>query len=317
MSVITVTGMTPRRMANLCSYLHLYGDEGMPEAQMRMLLAVRARDPMDRTPAAEVDPADADMRQGAPVAVGEVLAESRKLGVIERTDDDGRSARLRVSSALRPYTATCLLDAVEMCLTRLEEARAAEQERVPAALAWLLEQDPTHPLLMGTNEDVRGRQAGQFGDVRADLDLTNAARIDNARYWATYLGLGWTLASAETTSRRLFVPDPTVALLRHLPAALRPGVRTPVGEAVQGLAERCPVLDGGTVRVEIAAAMLPTAQRPPGVISRSTSVALTRLERRGVLRFEDLSDAAETVLLDCWPDQRRVSHITLVRAEAA
>jgi hypothetical protein len=304
-------------MANLCAYLHVYGDEGVPEAQIRTLLAVRARDPMERTPVAEEDPADADTRQGAPVAVGEVLAESRKLGVVTRTDGDGRSARLCVSSALRPYTATRLLDAVETRLTRLEEARAAEQERVPAALAWLLEQDPARPLLMGTNEDVRSRQAEQFGDVRADLDLTNAARIDNARYWATYLGLGWTLASAETTSRRLFVPDPTVALLRHLPAVLRPGERATVGEAMQRLAERCPVLDGGAARAETSAAMLPTAQRPPGVISRSTSIAFTRLERRGLLRFEDLSDAAENFLLDTWPDRRRVSHVTLLRAEAA
>jgi hypothetical protein len=53
------------------------------------------------------------------------------------------------------------------------------------------------------------------------------------------------------------------------------------------------------------------------VISRSTSIAFTRLERRGLLRFEDLSDAAENFLLDTWPDRRRVSHVTLLRAEAA
>ena len=75
------------------------------------------------------------------------------------------------------------------------------------------------------------------------------------------------------------------------------------------VAELAPVLEGGVARNEVESLLPTDKRRPDGHLSRSTSFALERLERRGQVVMERLADAS-AINLDLHSRVRAISHIT-------
>lgn len=228
-----------------------------------------------------------------------------KLGVIVQGDGN----RLRVADALRTTSiqaATKLRVHLERVLLHPNEAEGADQTEVPRVLAWFLTQDPTRPLEF---ENVKNRVDEQLGADAGALSLTNPQRFQNFVYWARYLGFAW----RYKLDREWVVPDPTAALERHLPQVFPNNDAVPVSEALDRWHAVLPVLDGGEARVELERA-LHSGGPEPGVLSRSTSLALERLRGRGMLRFDLRSDAT-VWSLDTWPQRSAVSHLAALRGK--
>ena len=90
----------------------------------------------------------------------------------------------------------------------------------------------------------------------------------------------------------------------------------PIGAFFANLAAHVIVFEQGRVRRYIESETMPDYQREPQRLSKSTSFALVRLEREGLVRLRNPSDA-DAMILDLGADPtRRVSHIGLVGGQA-
>jgi hypothetical protein len=287
MSVITDLTATPARVDTVYRYLAERRDESRDD--LILLLSPRAL----RRQSAEGDASDRSAR--------EVFSACRALGVMQPIDgDDGR---VQLGNALRDGRgARPLLPYLETVLLQPEAAESHGQGAFPLALAWFLAQDPTQPLRL---ENVRRLLEDQQGDVARSYNLTNPQVFQNLVYWARYLGFAWRLGLEKSEE---VVPDPTEAIRRHLSKVVPTGDRVPLHLALQRLAQHLPVLEGGAARSIVDERMAGAYRRAPDYLSRSTSLALTRLDDRKAVILESLSDAPIT-LLDTLPTVRAVTHI--------
>lgn len=290
MSVVTSLTAVPNRIEIIWKYLVVVGHQGVDKDDLDHLL---------RPPAlSKRQTADED---GAGAMVTELLNEMRALGVIDRTSDNKL-----VTSVMAKDDADALLTFLEQRILSLERADQCGQGKVTRALAWFLTQDPTKPLAWGDNcsETVRqdcGQDSGAF-------DLTAAARFQQLVYWARYLGFAWRLELGVDKANVVF-PDPTAALMRHLPAISRGNGLTPIHEVLNRIAEVLPVLEGGTARTEVESLLPSGKRRPTAQLSKSTSLALERLEAKRLIKLGQLPDATG-VTLDGATGFRAVSHLT-------
>lgn len=287
MSVISSLPAVPNRVAIVYRFLQGFAD-GIQEDELKAILSPSA-----------LKAQDAEDERGSTMA-DYVLREARALHLVETEGDV-----VRVPPDLRGMNDAALLGYLERTLLDPVLARDANQEQFPRALAWLLVQDPARPLGFGDNQSQRVVE--DCGIDSQSYELTNKARFQNLVYWAQYFGYVWRFELGRST---LVVPDPTPALDRHIRAVLRERKEVPVGELVTMLAERSPVLENGSVRREVEE-LLPSDRRRPGsALSRSTSLALLRLRRRGTITLERRADAP-VLGIASWPDMEPVSHIIL------
>ncbi|HEX8441712.1 protein DpdG [Archangium sp.] len=135
--------------------------------------------------------------------------------------------------------------------------------------------------------------------------------------YAPFLGLGWQSPLPGVGAR--LISDPTEAVLDELPGTFEGTRELPIGRFLERLAERLPVIDGGTYRQQIEEHLrkkdvwMPHASHE---VSTSLSRALIRLEESGVIQLPTRSDAPEEKVLlgrDNAPFQR-VSHVVWTRA---
>ena len=228
--------------------------------------------------------------------VRDCLAEGQRLGLFERRDD-GWSLAGQVSHDDE------LVGVLERAIIAPRGTDGPQVTDPARAIAWFLTRDPFRPADAGKNwhiivaADCPDEREGAFG-------LSNETRASQFAHWATYLGFGWRLPAK-------LVPDPTVALMRHLRLVLPVGVPVQIGEAVDLLAASCPVLERGTARASVEAGLIPERQRPPSQLSRSTTFALLRLEARGVVTLPPPAPDAAVLALDIPGQNRTVSHIVL------
>ncbi len=290
MSVVTSLNAVPNRMVIVWRYLLVAGRSGVEESKLSRLLRPSSLPSRE----AESD----EERPGEMVT--QVLSELRTLGLIERVED----AKVKLTAAAPDGADGTFLEFVEKRLLYPEIAEQHGQGRVPKALAWFLAQDPAQPLTWGRN--YRADVEADCGTDIGAFDLTSVARFQQFLYWARYLGFAWRL---EMQGVNAVFPDPTTALARHLPAAAGGKDRRPIQEVADELAHLLPVLEGGAARSDVESRLPLEKQRPGGHLSRSTSFALERLERRGQLLMEQLADAPG-VALDRASGPRSVSHIT-------
>jgi hypothetical protein len=106
------------------------------------------------------------------------------------------------------------------------------------------------------------------------------------------------------------VPDPTRAIVAGFAKIFQDSNELPAGRFAKRIGEVFSVLEGGTVRAALESRML-APPRKEGHFSPATSVALKRLELRGVLKMQELSDA-ETWVIDLPNAPQRVSSVALV-----
>jgi hypothetical protein len=126
--------------------------------------------------------------------------------------------------------------------------------------------------------------------------------------WAPFLGFGWSAVS------RPLVVDPTQAIRHQLPQVFGEETELTQRQFFDRLADRLPVLDGGTYRLEVEAKFLAGRWERPaeGVLSESLSAALERLSAAGILELEDRADAERKTLTGPAGRQTRTfSHVVL------
>ena len=271
-------------------YLLNVGGSGVEETELRRLL--RPASHQGRLAENREDRSD-------PMLSG-VLSEMRALGLIER-DESGKVSLGATSPNGDDGT---FLEFVEKRLLHPEVAEKHGQAKVPGALAWFLVQDPARPLTWSQN--YRAEVEADCGPDTGAFDLTDVARFEQFVYWARYLGFAWRL---ETREANVVFPDPTVALARHLPKVIGGKGATPIQDVMTKLAERLPVIEGGAARLAVESQLPLNKRRPDGQLSRSTSLAMERLELLGRLVLERPADAP-AVNLDRSSGPRAVSHLT-------
>ena len=158
-----------------------------------------------------------------------------------------------------------------------------------AALAWLLSVDGVVGSGFGGVEQRKSTtlKAGSEG-----LLLSGQARWSGLRAWARNLGFGW-----ETPGG--FLPDPSPAIRDVLPDVLLGSSDVDAATFAGELAQAIPVLDGGSVRLELEPSLLQEYRLGKGSqrLSPSLSRALLRLRAEGLLQWERRSDAELRLLL--------------------
>lgn len=308
MSVLVNVNATPNRVEIVYRYLLSRPGAGEAEDILRAELTPPALAGRRGDGAVETQAEDA-AGGGSSAITSSVLIEARKLGVIET----GEADQVRVPAPLRA-AGDGLLAHLEAVLLDPAQAGPAGQEDFARALSWLLEQDPAEPINFG--ENLRPRVEDEFGPEVNAFGLTNYSRLQNLYYWARYLGYAWRLETPGNPAAVL--PDPSDALARHLPEFFAERDELPIRDLVRAWAGPCPVLESGAARGEILERQRAERRRSDTHLSISTSLALTRLERRGLIQLVQpkLRSDAPTYLLSTWPDSMSVSHVKWRRTEA-
>jgi hypothetical protein len=119
--------------------------------------------------------------------------------------------------------------------------------------------------------------------------IENNTRWNVFDRWVVFLGFGWRIGEAV-------VPDPTRAILSVLDDLLPVGLEVPLPSLLAQLAERLPALDGGSFHTEYLDAIGRRAGWDERRLSEPLSLALIRLERRGLLELYGGGDAESRVL---------------------
>jgi hypothetical protein len=272
MSVITVVEAVPSRIEGVVEYVAMRSP--VSDAELRDAISPPA------------------LRQSD--MIGQVVTACEDLQLLRRDGDEwSPGVTIESRDELRDYLENLLLG---------PQAEKAKQPNVGKAIAWFLTLDPADPPSIRENWAARiNRDCPGSGA----WDITDDARVGQLAYWVVYLGFGWRLSS---TRGQMLEPDPTVAVGRHIRRIYKAGERTTLRSAITRLGEDCPVLDSGAIRTPIEANLPPDSGREPGTISRSTSVALSRLEQKGIIELSMVSDA--DTLTVSWPERRVVSHLT-------
>ena len=293
MSVISTGEPTPNRIEIVARAVATRGEAGIPADELRRRISPA---PLQRGGQTQHE------RDAESQLVARVLSEALALGLVWRDAQDryypGDGLPAEGADSFRAHLAAILLDP--------GRAERAGQEHVPRALAWFLEQDPTRPVRF-TGDDVPERIKREYGEDVDSFGLTNEnPRWHQFTYWACYLGYAWRLSYSPTSE--FVVADPTEALERILAPLLHERGELPIRDARAAWATASPVLDGGAVRSELYELR---TKRPPDdrtPLSASTSLALRRLEERGLMRLHEASNAP-TLLLTLGGRTQPVSHL--------
>ena len=110
-------------------------------------------------------------------------------------------------------------------------------------------------------------------------------------------------------------PDPTDAIAEELADAVDPGKWYSIGEVLDRLARRFPIVGPGILRSQMLQ-QLQAAPESSGdrTEERSLSQAIIILAERQVLEFRALSDAADQRLLWDQPTSQAITHLRLLEA---
>jgi len=299
-SVISSVTVTPNRVEIIARYLESRGERGVARDDLIAQLSPAA---LRRTGSS----GDGDeVGEGRASVATEALKETLLLGLAESFyDNDTESVRFVVP--LGQKTAP-LLERLETILLDGDTAEKTKQHEFRRALAWLLAQNPERPI--AARQNVSPLIEKQCGTEVNAFELTNESRAQNFYYWARYLGYAWYVGVGDSPT--MIVPDPTAAIERHLSHLMSPGQTWPLEQLVASWGRVCPVLEGGTARSEVEELMQTPPRRSKETLSRSTSLALERLDRRGVIKLDRQADA-KAVVLETWPDLQPFTHVTYLR----
>ena len=188
-----------------------------------------------------------------------------------------------------------------------EEAKSADLSR---GVAWVLAQDIY--TLNPSTERLAELETLQLTDPGRPI-LQNNGRRSELRTWMSYLGFAregsqWTV-------------DPTDALRESLADIFDRGQELTAPDFVERTATILPVMDGGSYRRQVEAALNDAAwtRLRPGMLSTSLSRAIQRLEREGQIRVEQKSDAEGSLTLTGYDRRpwREITHLSLRPVERA
>lgn len=297
MSVITNWPAMPNRLFILFRYLLEKGERGEDKQRLAAIFTpvslLRKRG----------EGGDDEGTSGKTI-LDDVLREAKIIGLVEEQEE--RISLLETYSKRevnRMGIEEFFIRIAERILLDPETAELKGQKDIAPALSWLLMQDPANPLMFSENH--RGRVINDLGEDTGAYGLNVNSDFQNLVYWARFLGYCHWIAVDQTT---YIVPDPTHAIMRRLPEIFTDSKEVRFMDFIAALAVSCPVLEQGYTRREVESIARPELITEPRTLSRSTSLALRRLENQGTIKMELLSDAdVVTVFTD--GDAKRHSHI--------
>lgn len=297
MSVLNNFPAMPNRIAIACEYLYYLGPDG------------ELRDNIE-TQLSPLKKADSDEIGSGKTMAEDVLNEMDKLGFLTQVSagkitlmEDIRnisSPQISWQQLLRPI--------LRQRLTFPDLAEKHRQEEIPDAIAWLLAQDPFDPLPFsgGIHATRVAKQLGENDPLRSVIG--NNSRYQNLIYWARYLGFAeWVAGKAGN----VVIPDPTYAISECLARIFDKEGELAILTFVQRMSDAFPVLEEGSARRNLEMRLAGEFQRKDQHLSRSTSLALMRLQLRGKLSLRTASDA-QTWILDLGKETKAVSHVRLI-----
>ncbi len=149
-------------------------------------------------------------------------------------------------------------------------------------LAWYLTQNVYDA--PGNWKTAEKKLEDQIGSEKLGMNDTRWGQFDD---WVCYLGFAWKNKLGNSGS---LIPDPTRYLRTHLPDLYNnSGDQTlPIKRFFEELGKTCPVIEGGFLRQEIHEKM---GTEESYTLSSVTSFALVRLEKSGLIKMLDKSDA--------------------------
>lgn len=181
-----------------------------------------------------------------------------------------------------------------------------EKDELALALAWLLIQNRLSFDSLGWSGQVNNMVLKDLNEEFGELDLTNNSRWQHFGYWAIYLGFATKISIAEED---YLSPDPTEVIAYELKRVFKESRELPIRDFFEYLAKEIPLLEFGSVRNRITSKAREGLQLADNLLSFSTSLALLRLEKRGLILLEQKSDADSLSLQINNKDSRIISHI--------
>jgi len=171
------------------------------------------------------------------------------------------------------------------------------------ATSWLLAQD-IYRIDTSSDKAIQSLEVQQY--PLGQRALQNNTRWTGLRQWIVFLGFAW--------EEPRLVLDPTVAVRDSLGAVFADGQYLPAKTFCKNLAERLPVLDGGTYREREINVLDKDSIILPGTgqLSLALSLALQRLRAEKTLVLERKADAGEGAALLGY-DYRSIDSFTHVR----
>ncbi len=174
-------------------------------------------------------------------------------------------------------------------------------------LSFLLAQDIYH-VEISSHANVQNIEQMQVKDDEYRI-LQNDVRWNGLRSWGIYLGFLW--------QGNVLIPDPTRAIYEEIELIFNNIETLTATDFMHRLAEVLPVLDGGQYRLEIESILEQSHWKKPlrdDLISTSLSRALWRLRQRGVLSFDNRSDAIDgrTLQRADGQDWLKFTHVSIV-----
>lgn len=178
-----------------------------------------------------------------------------------------------------------------------------ERDDFSLTLAWFLTQNSIKNLHWSDN--VVNTVSSDLNDDYLELDLTNNSRWQHFGYWCIYLGFATKIYIAEKT---YLCPDPTEAISNELKSIYLKTKELTIKEFLLSLSTTLPVLEYGSIRKKINEAIREGLQLPEDTLSKSTSLALLRLESRNIIKLVHKADA-DSVLIQDGIKNKTISHI--------
>ncbi len=178
-----------------------------------------------------------------------------------------------------------------------------EKDDFSLALTWLQTQNSIKNL--DWSDSVTNIVNGDLNDDYLELDLTNNSRWQHFGYWCIYLGFATKVYIAEKT---YLCPDPTEAINDEIKNIFTKNKEIHIKEFFLALSRVLPVLEYGSIRIKINESIREGLQLPEDTLSKSTSLALLRLERRNVIKLIHKADA-DSVLIQDGNKNKTISHI--------
>jgi hypothetical protein len=304
MSVITTVEAMPNRIEQMWFYILKHGERGVNRESLAY----------DFSPPSLSRNIDEGGEAGGNIFEG-VLRESLSMGVLQENKSKNKET-LYMAEVKPPKDTDSLpairrwfLDHLSELLTTPELARKANQPNMPMALSWLLLMNPSSPLKMGENYVERIKR--DFPESKNAFDVTLSARFSNLFYWARYLGLCNFIGLDQM---KFVIPDPTATILRLLPKIFEKEEEMTATKFIQKIGQICPVLDTGVARLKIEALASNSVDiTSENELSRSMSLALQRIEAKGLITLEEISDAPNVVMMGY--SNKRFTHVHYIGAK--
>jgi len=175
-------------------------------------------------------------------------------------------------------------DADDEAEGKREPAWTVKSREFSRIQAWVLHQGPLGVALNFAQKDAH-RNVQLLEGRYANRDLVgNATRWNSFRRWSLYLGF------SRQTAQSAVIADPTEAVSDELVDIDDGSGEIALVDLRSSLAERLPVLDGGSYREDVLRHI--GAQETPEDFSPSLSLALLRAERAGLLSLVHRADFA-------------------------